>query len=163
MNLNFRLPFLVVYLFTLAANSAHAFKFSVFCFGRKIPMLFKTVSSMAMRFFKINSRRTITESRSVFCNCDHSKVIWVPAINSLTNMIYNFSFFKFTVNKHRKLMSTYMLSTIPYCTISLSRPSSFPQPTRIGYARFALELIQIEIIIPWQFKNTFHWSPNTRF
>lgn len=161
MNLRFGLSFLIVYFFALPTNSSHPFKFSVFSFWRQVAVFFKIMPSVTMSFFKVYCRRAIAKSGCIFGNCNHSKMLWIPAINSFTDMIYNFSFFKFTVNNHRKLMSSYIFSMIRNCSISISSSGPLPQPTRIGYAGFFFKLIQIKIIISWRFKNTFHLSPST--
>lgn len=161
MNLRLSLSFLVVYFFTFSAYSSHPFKFSIFSFWRQVSMFFKTMSSMAMRFFKINGRRAFTKSRGVFCNCYHTQVSRIPAINSFTNVVYIFSTLKLFMQNHGKLMRTYLFTVVANITVARANFSSLPKPTRICNSRLFFKLIKIKNIISWRFKNAFHLSPNT--
>lgn len=160
MNLRLRFSFYIVYLFTFSTNSTHSFKFSIFSFWRQVSVLFKTVPSMTMRFFKIYCRRAITKSSCVFCNCYHPQMVWVPAINFFTDVVYHFTVLKFFVNNHRKLMSASVASLITNPTVARFVSCAFPQPARICNMGFLFKLIQIKNVISWRFKNTFHLSPN---
>jgi len=161
MNLRLSLSFLIFYFFTFSTYPCHAFKLSLFSDWRQVAMLFKTMSSMTMRFFKINGRRAFTKSRGVFCNCYHTQVSRIPAINSFTNVVYIFSTLKLFMQNHGKLMCAYLLAIVTNITIARANLSPLPKPTRIRNLRLFFKLIKIKNIISWRFKNAFHLSPNT--
>lgn len=163
--MNLRLGFFlqIIQLFAFSTNSSHSFNFSVFSFWRQITVIFKTMSSMAMCFFKINCRWAVTESSGILDYCYHSQMRRIPAIHYFTNMIDVFSRLKFFMKYHRELMSAYLFSVVTGISITSLYFGTFPKPASARNLGFCFQLIQIKNIISWRLKNTFHFSPSIVF
>lgn len=141
----------------LATFSAYSYFITpaIFCLVRKF------MSSDTNFFPIVFCRRAITKSSCVFCSCYHAQMRWIPTILNFANVIYNFPRFVSITQKHRKLMSSYVLSLIRNSTISCFYSRSFPKPARLSDLGFFFQFIQVITIISRQFKNTFHTLPIT--